>query len=139
MIHSQDQKWVSLITPQSVATNATASATVNCAGFRHATVVLHLATQTAANTDTAITLSEGDGTSFATSADFAMTTAAPDTSNAQVYVWLVNLKGGRKKNLKIQYTPGGTARVASCHAVLSRSETAPDSLTERGLTGQVVI
>lgn len=139
MIHAQDQKWVSLITPQSVATNATASGTVSCAGFRHAQVVLHLATQTAANTDTAITLSEGDGTSFATHSDFSMTTAAPDTSNAQVYVWLVNLKGSRKKNLKIAYTPGGAARVAACHVVLSRAEIAPDSATERGVTGQVVV
>lgn len=137
MIHGQNTKVVSLITPGSVATNATASATVNCVGFNYAEVQLHLATQTAANVDTLVRVSEGDGTSFATHADLALTTVAPDTSNAQVYKWFLDLRK-RKKNLKIEYTPSGTARIASATVTLSRAEQAPDTASERGVTAQVV-
>lgn len=137
MIHAQNTKVVSLITPGSVATNATASATVNCVGWNYAEVQLHLATQTAGNTDTLIRLSEGDGTSFATHADLSLTTVAPDTSSAQIYKWLLDLRK-RKKNLKIEYTPSGTARIASAAVTLSRGEQAPDTASERGVTAQVV-
>lgn len=137
MIHAQNTKTVSLITPQSVATNATATATVSCVGFRYAEVTLHLATQTASNVDTTMTLTEGDSTTFATHADLAMTTVAPDTSNAQIYKWYLDLRK-RKKNLKITYTSVGAARVASATITLSRAEQMPDSAAERGVTAQVV-
>src|SRR5262249_55033150 len=106
MIHAENTKVVSLITPQSVAPNATATATVSCVGFRWAEVTLHLATQTASNVDTTMTVTESDGTTYVTNADLAMTTAAPDTSSAQMYVWFLDLRK-RKKNLKITYTSVG--------------------------------
>ncbi len=137
MIHAQTTKVVSLISPQSVATNATASATVSVAGWNYAEVTLHLATQTAANVDTTMTVTEGDGTSFATHADLAMTTVAPDTSNPQIYKWFLDLRK-RKKNLKITYTSVGTARVASATISLSRAEQAPTTAAGRGVTAQVV-
>jgi len=138
MIHAQNTKVVSLITPASVATNATATATVSCVGFRYAEVTLHLATQTAANVDTTMTITEGDGTTFATHADLAMTTVAPDTSSAQVYKWFLDLRK-RKKNLKITYTPVGAARVAGATVNLSRPEQAPTTAALRGVTAQVVV
>jgi hypothetical protein len=137
VIHSQNTKIVSLITPQSVATNATATATVACVGFDYAEVTLHLATQTAANVDTTMTVTEGDGTSYATHADLSMTTVAPDTSSAQVYKWYLDLRK-RKKNLKITYTPVGAARVAAATVTLSRAEQAPTTAALRGVTAQVV-
>ncbi len=138
MIHAQNTKVVSLITPQSVATNATATATVSCVGFRYAEVVLHLATQTASNVDTTMTLTEGDSSTFVTNADLTMTTAAPDTSSAQVYKWFLDLRK-RKKNLKITYTSVGAARVASAFVTLSRAEQAPTTAALRGVSGQVVV
>jgi hypothetical protein len=137
MIHSQNTKIVSLVTPQSVATNATATATVSCVGFDYAEVTLHLATQTAANVDTTMTVTEGDGTSYATHADLAMTTVAPDTSSAQIYKWYLDLRK-RKKNLKITYTPVGAARVAGATITLSRAEQPPTTAALRGVTAQVV-
>lgn len=137
MIHAQNTKKVSLIVPQSVATNATATATVSGVGYDYAEIVLHLATQTASNVDTTMTITEGDGTSFATHADLAMTTAAPDTSNPQIYVWYLDLRK-RKKNLKITYTPAAAARVAAAVAHLSRGEQAPTTAALRGVAGQVV-
>lgn len=138
MIHAQNAKVVNLITPQSVATNATATATVNCVGFRYAEVTLHLATQTAANVDTTMTLTESDGTTYVTSTDLTMTTVAPDTSNAQIYSWFLDLRK-RKKNLKITYTAVGAARVAAAAIRLSRAEQPPTTATGRGVTAQVVV
>lgn len=137
MIHAQNSKVVSLITPGSVATNATATATVNCVGWDYAEVQLHLATQTASNTDTLVRLEEADGTTYATHADLALTTVAPDTSSAQIYKWFLDLRA-RKKNLKISYTPAGAARVASATVTLSRPEQAPTTAALRGVTAQVV-
>lgn len=137
MIHAQNTKIVNLITPASIATNATATGTVSVAGWDYAQILVHLATQTAGSTDVALALTESDGTSYTTNADYAMTTAAPDTSNAQVYGWLISTKT-RKKNLKISYTPGVGARVASAVAILSRGELAPTTAALRGLTAQVI-
>jgi len=137
MIHAQNTKIVSLITPQTVATNATASGTVDCVGWDYAELILHLATQTASNVDTTMNVQEGDGTSFATHADLTMTTVAPDTSSPQVYKWMLDLRK-RKRNLQINYTSVGAARIASAVAILSRGEQAPDTAAERGVTAQVV-
>lgn len=140
MIHAQNTKTTILFNPQSVATNGTASGTVNCLGFDYAMLHLQLGTQTAANTDVLLRISEGDSTSsFATSADFAMTTAAPDTSNGQSYQWLLDLRK-RKKFLKIEYSPSASAaRLASAVAILSRGEQAVSTAALRGVAGQVVL
>ncbi len=138
MIHAQMSKVVSLLTPQSVGTSATVSATVSCVGFNYAEIILHLATQTASNVDTTMTISESDGTTYATSADFTMTTAAPDTTNAQVYAWYLDLKK-RKKNLKIAYEAVGAARIASAVVILSRAEQPPTTAAGHGVAGQVIV
>ncbi len=138
MIHAQNTKLVSLLTPQSVTTSATASATVSCLGYRYAEVTLHLATQTASNVDTTMTVTESDGTTYVTNTDLTMTTVAPDTSNAQVYTWFLDLRK-RKKNLKITYGAVGAARIASATVRLSRAEQAPTTAAGRGVTAQVVV
>ncbi len=138
MIHAQNTKRVSLITPGSVATNAAATATVSLAGWDYVEIVLHLATQTASNVDTTMTVTEGDSTTYVTNADLTMTTVAPDTSNAQIYVWFLDARK-RKKNLKITYEAVGAARIASAHAILSRGEASPTTAAGRGITAQVLV
>ena len=98
---------------------------------------MHLATQTAANVDTTMTVTESDGTTFVTNSDLTMVTAAPDTSNPQIYCWYLDLRR-RKKNLKVTYTPVGAARVAAARVRLSRAEQAPITAAGRGVTGQVL-
>ncbi len=138
MIHGQNDKIVQLFAPQSVATNGTASGTVSCVGFDYAEILLSLATAAASNVDGTVAVSEGDGTSFATATEMNVTTVAPNTSTPQLYKWSLDLRK-RKKNLKIQYNPNtNVARVASCVCRLSRAETVPDSLTEKGLDAHVI-
>lgn len=138
MIHGQNSKVVSLITPQSVATNGTASATVSVVGYRYGVVTLHLGTAAASNVDGTVALTEGDGTSFATHADLALTTVAPNTSTPQIYRWYLDLRK-RKKNLKIQYNPNtNVARLAAATIELSRAEQLPINTTGRGVDAQVI-
>lgn len=137
MIHAQTTKIVSLITPVSVTTSATVSGSASCVGYRYAEITLHLGTQTAANVDTTMSITEGDSSTFATHADFTMTTAAPDTSNAQIYKWFLDLRK-RKKNLKIAYEPVGAARTAAATITLSRSEIGPTTAAGHGVSGQVI-
>lgn len=138
MIHAQNAKFTNLIRPGNISTVSTSSGTVDCLTYRYAELWLHLATQTAANTDTLIRVSEGDTTSsFATHADLALTTVAPDTSSPQLYKWFLDLRK-RKRYLKLEYTPGGAARAASAGVNTYRSEAIPDSASERGVTAQVV-
>lgn len=138
MIQAQNSKIVNLITPQSVATNGTATATVSVAGYRYGVVTLHLSTAAATSTDVTVTLTEGDGTTFATASDLALTTAAPNTSNPQIYRWYLDLKK-RKKNLKITYAPStAAARVAAATIELSRAEQPPITATGRGVDAQVI-
>lgn len=138
MIHSQASKAAIVFNPQSVATNGTATGTVNCVGYRYATVTLALGTAAATNVDVTMTLTESDGTTYTTAAELAMTTAAPNTSAGDVYRWYVDLRK-RKKNLKVTYAPNtSVARLASCVIELFRAEQVPTSASGHGLAGQVI-
>lgn len=140
MIHSQNEKIVSLFKPQSVATNGTATGTVDGKGFRYAKVVLKLDTAAStSNTDVVARMSEGDTTSaFATATDMTLTTATPDTSNQQFYVWFLDLRK-RKRFLKIEYSPSASgARLASADITFSRAEQPPTTAANRGAAAQVI-
>lgn len=137
MIHGQNTKFVSILSPQSVGTSATVSGTVDCVGWDFANINLHLATQTAGNTNT-IVLDEGDTTSsFTTNADMTITTVTPATNATQVYGWMLDLRK-RKRYLRLTLTVPGTAQAAAASAILGRGEIAPDTAAERGLTSQKV-
>ena len=137
MIHAQNTKYVTVLAPQSVGTSATVSGTVDCVGWDYAQVYLHLATQTAGNTNT-ISLAEGDTTSsFTTHADMSITTATPSTSATQVYGWMLDLRK-RKRYLRLTLTVPGTAQIAEASAILGRGEAGPDTAAKRGLTAQAV-
>ncbi len=138
MIYAQNTKFVNLVTPAAIATNGTATATVNCVGYRYGVVTLVLGTAAATNVDVTLTLTEGDGTSFATHADLAVTTTAPNTSTPQIFRWYLDLRK-RKKNLKITYAPNADAgRTAAASIELFRAEQAPTTATGRGVTVQVL-
>ncbi len=137
MIHAQDTKFVTLIALASVATNATAAGSVDCSGYSYAEIYLQLGTQTAANVDTTMTVTEGDSSTFVTNTDLTMTTVAPDTSNNQTYKWHLDLRK-RKKNLKLTYEAVGAARLATGFIILSRAAIVPTTASGRGVTAQVV-
>ena len=139
MIHQQNSKVVTLITPQSVATNGTASGTVNVVGFDYGVITLQLGTAVASNVDATVAVTEGDVASkLATHADFTLATVAPNTSSGNIMRWYLDLRK-RKKFLKLQYNPNtNVARTAAATIELSRAEQAPITTTGRGVDAQVI-
>lgn len=137
MIHAANTKISYLVLPQSVATNGNPTATVSVAGWNYATVTLLLGTAAASNVDATVALTEGDSTTYATHADLAVTTAAPNTSTGQIYRWFLDLRK-RKKNLKISYAPNtNVARTAAAWIELSRGEAGPTTTAQQGVDVRV--
>jgi hypothetical protein len=137
MIHAQNAKFVSVLTPATITAAGTGSGIIDGLGFDEASVFLHCATQTAGNTHT-IVLDEGDTTSaFTTNADLTIATVTPSTSATQAYGWHIDLRK-RKRYLRLTVTVPGTAQVVAASAILTRAEQMPTSIAQRGLTAQKV-
>lgn len=147
MIFGATPKVVSLIKPVSVATNATQTGSIDTRGFKHARIVVHLDSQSSTTSAPAVLkLSEGDttssyadivaftgGTETSTSVGFVIPTAG----TAPTFVVLdVDLKK-RKRYLKITFTSGDGAQLASATAHLARPETHPDAAAEVGAAAWV--
>jgi len=135
VIHAQNVKKSIPITPQSVATNATATGNVDLLGYDYCSidVILDSAGATSSNPavlkltecDTtvvssfvAITAFTGDNTSG------GFTIPAADTAAAQVVRFNVNAHG-RKRYLKVSITPAGAAQIVGAVAECSRAQSSP--------------
>lgn len=126
MIPAQNMKFNMLIYPQSVATNATATATVDTEGWDHLQV--YVAGDTASSAISTLKLSEGTDTSAATDIDaftggntsVGFTIPSADATNG-VSVLLDVDTNARERYIKISCTPGAT-QVVSATAVLSRGK-----------------
>ena len=129
------------IIPQSVATNATATGTVDVAGWDYMTIdFTHDTAAATSNNPATLQLAEGTVTTYAshtTITEFVgdgtggFTIPAADTSNAQIYRFNVDLRG-RKRYLSIAATTAGAATIVGANATLSRPNVGPTSDTARG-------
>lgn len=138
MIHAQADKSVLVITPVSVATNATATGNIDCLGFDYCSIDIALASHS--TSPTVLDLMESDDTNasnFATVSPFTGGTgftipAAPGTnaSNVLLIRFDVDLKP-RKRYLRVR-TTSGAATLASVTARLSRAEQAPTTDAGKG-------
>lgn len=146
MIHAQNTKGAVMIIPQSVATNATATATVDTKGFNYCDIELTI--DTAASTSNlvaAFTVTEGDvtgateaivaftgGTATSTSVGFVIHNAASVCETvASLGRLFIDLEK-RKRYLKVAVTPGVAAQIVGVNAYLSRASIAPNTYLEAG-------
>lgn len=141
MIHGQNVKYVALVKPSSIATNATASGTFSRAGFNYAQVICHMDTAAATSTISVLQLLESDGTTYATISGFVggthFTNPVPQTNTQDIVVFNIDLRG-RKKNIKFHFEGTNTARIISALAILSRATVAPITAANYGDTITVV-
>ena len=133
MLHLNSVKTVQLY-PRSVATNATASVTVDTLGFNHAKVLVNVGV--ASSDLTVLHLSDGTASnSFATISGFVggtgFTIPSANTSLGYVAEFSVDLRK-RNRYLRLQAENTSAATVLGASIILSRAEIAPDSTTERG-------
>lgn len=139
MFHSQNMKTIALA-PASVATNATATFIVDCAGFAEAQFVLLPQTASATTRIATLAIAQGDTTAAFTNVTgyvggtnsangFTLPAETPTSATAvQPLVLNVDLRG-KKRFLQLSYTPG-TAQVVGAICNLSRPATSPDSISE---------
>ena len=133
MLHLDAVKVVQMY-PRSIATNATASVTVDTLGFNHAKIyvnvgiassnlsVLHLSDGTASNSFATISTFVG-GTGF--------TIPSANTDAGYVAEFSVDLRN-RNRYLRVLGENTSVATVIGASVILSRAEIAPDSTTDRG-------
>lgn len=148
MIHAQNTKTVCLLSPTStlIATNATATASVDTLGYDYAVIDVYLMSSTGGTANVAtLDLAEADGTTYANITecvgDTAYTipdnpTAAPTTASVK---FELNLKK-RKRYLRISATPGlAGGQMITAIATLSRAEAAPTTAALKGATTLVTV
>lgn len=145
MIHGANVKTSYLINAAQVATNATASGTIDTIGFDFLQVDVLLDTQAATSSNPAtLKLTEGTNTS-ATSAigtftgddtSDGFTIPNADTSNAQIVQLNVDLRG-RERYQKLSVTPAGAAQIVGAVAKLSRAKEAPVGTTDQNVAAVV--
>lgn len=145
MIHSQNTKTVVLVKPQSVATNATATGSVDCKGFSQAKVTVVLDSAAAVSSNPAVLkLAEGDTTSSYTDIGVftgddttdGFTIPNADTESPQVIRMNVDLRK-RKRYLRLSLTSAGAAQLSAATIDLSRAEDGIDSATDAGAAAVV--
>ncbi len=153
MIHAQNEKEYMLTGPGTTATNATGSNYVDTLGFGYATIEVMAPAATATNSSAkfiALALTEGDTTSsFAAFGAFTGTTNSTaaatefvlpvwnNTSVGSVHKFFIDLRG-RKRYIKVAYTPAASHTTICAKATLSRSAIMPDTDTERGVAVSVI-
>lgn len=140
MLHNQNDK-VARLYPRSVATNATASVTIDCLGFNSALVLINggiassnmsvckLGFGTASNSYTDVAAFTG-GTATSTSVGFVIPTA--NTDNGVSVLMQIDLKK-RERFMKITCENTSVAHVIGAEVLLSRASVAPNSTTERNV------
>ena len=141
MIHQQNIKLLNVTPPAARVNNG--SFTINeidTKGFDYLTVTLYLG-----DTDIALTVmklqeSDTSGSGYADVSGGAFSSLPAATDDNKFYRFFVPLQG-RKRYLKpvITVGNGSTGAFAAIWAELSRAEQAPDSVSERGLGGQLFV
>jgi len=137
MIDGQNHKYSLLLYPQSVATNATATATVDTLGFDHCQI--YVTNGVEATNPTVLKVSEGTNTSASTDiAAFTgdggsgFTIAAADTDNGTSTLLDLPQLGARERYLKIHVTPGATGLVSAV-AILSKAKIGASTAALKGV------
>jgi hypothetical protein len=137
MIHGFSEKVISVIAPQSVATNATPTGNIDRLGFDYVAVDVQLDSQTSTTSKPAtLKLTESDdtvATNFAAITAFTGGTQVNTTSgfvipNAQaganVFRFGVDCRA-RKRYLKVSVTSGDAAQIMGVTASLRRAKEVP--------------
>ncbi len=125
-----------------LTTSSTHTVSIDTKGYAYAQVALIVGTSGATTIPGVCKIEEGDTTSsYAAITGLAigqLHSATTKSTNAHVLFDAGICLEGRKRYLKVSYTPG-TAEVAVVHALLGRGHTLPDSTTEKNVAHNVVV
>jgi hypothetical protein len=144
MIQAQNVKYFSLITPATVATEATATGTVDTKGYDYATFMVHVDTNSVASNNAAtLDLQEGSVTNV--SSHTTVSGAVGDTdwtiptaTNAHIISIHANL-ATRQRYLSVQLTPLSVVAGYAVSGYLSRAKETPITAANQGVAVEVIV
>lgn len=143
MIDMQATKFVSVTPPAAIIDNASATTgEIDTLGWDYCTIYVYLGATDIAMGALKVQESDTSGSGFAdiTGASFAAALPGAGDDNGAFGVF-IRCGGSRKRYLDVVATcgDGSTGTYITIFAILSRGEIAPDTATERGLTGQLIV
>jgi hypothetical protein len=134
---TQALKFVSILAPISLNGTAATSLSLDCQGYKYATIVFHSGLIGAATYDELSLTESNDDSSYAAITGSAH--ADPlDGDDGKIWAWHLDLRK-RKRYIQAVIDPGAVACLASCLGILSVAEQMPDSATEAGLGFAAII
>ena|SRR5436309_823831 len=141
MIHQQNTKLINITPPAAKVNNGSFTcAEIDTLGFDYMTLTLYLGDLDIALTVLKLQETDTSGSGYADVSGGAFSSLPAATDDNKFYRFFVPLNG-RKRYLKPVVTVGNgsTGAFAAIWAELSRAEQSPDSVTERGLGGQLFV
>lgn len=144
MIHAQNHKVVAELPTAAVGSTATATLTIDCLGYDHASVTVLRASNASTVFANAVKVEESDDNSSYSNVTALVgggtggfsIPAVSNTNATSVLKFDIDTRA-KKRYLKVSYTPGATATVAMV-ARLGRAEESPVSNSDAGVIGRVV-
>lgn len=158
-----DMKFVAITPPAADATGATlTTASLDTKGYDWVTIVAHFGVVGNGAAVTTMKLTESDTDSSygdiavgsATKASFITADATPLSDGTAAvtptgtagagncdngfYAWQVNMKG-RKRYLDVSIVCAAVSQFVTIFAILSRGSAMPNTMAERGLTGEIIV
>ena len=144
MIHAQNHKVVAELPTAAVGATATATLTIDCIGYDHASVTVLRASNASTVFANAVKVEESDDnvsytnvTALVGGGTGGFSIPAVSNTNAAAVMKMDIDTRAKKRYLKVSYTPGASANVAIVGR-LGRAEESPVSNSDAGVIGRVV-
>lgn len=147
MIHAQHDKVVAELPAGTTASSGTATLTIDCLGYEHASITVIRASNSATTFASVLKVEESDNDSSYSNVSalvmggtggFTLPAIGATATGTEAVVKMDVNCGGRKRYLKVSYTPS-TAVNAAISARLSRAKNAPTTDGDAGCLDRIVV
>lgn len=135
---TQGCKFKLLLAPISINGTAATSLSLDCQGFKYATILFMSGLIGAANFDAALSLTESDDDSSYAAISGSGNGTPGDSSDALIWAWHLDCRK-RKRYMQLVADPGAVACLVACVGILSMAEEMPNSVTEAGVTAALFL
>ena len=133
----QGVKWKYLLAPISLNGTAATSLSLDCAGFKYATIIAGSGLIGAADMDQLDLTESDDDSSYATISGSAHTDPV-QTDDGILWIWNIDCRK-RKRYIQVNCDPGAVATLFFVLGCLSVAAEMPDNATEQGVKAQVIL
>lgn len=133
----QGTKAFMLLAPISINATAATSLSLDCQGFKYASIFFMSGLIGAADFDSLSLTESNDDSSYAAITGSGHT-APVQTNDGIIWAWQIDLRK-RKRYIQLVADPGAVACLVACMAILSVAEEMPNSATEQGVLATIIL